>query len=119
MGETLSRRDFVGLLGLGAASMLAPSGWAAAVSREEAAKGLLIRPYLQPGPRAGDGPDCKDLVWMTDAREETFTVEFGWDGASPQSAAVQRIEIALKAPTPEQLKKNPATLPTTLPTTGE
>jgi hypothetical protein len=113
MDQTISRRDFVGLLGLSAALTLAPSGWAAAVSREEAEKGLLIRPYLQPGPRAGDGPDCKDIVWMTDAREETFSVEYGWAGAPPRSAVVQRAEIKLKAPTPEQLKKKPATPPTT------
>jgi hypothetical protein len=111
MGQTISRRDFVGFLGLGAASLLAASGWAAAVSKEEAEKGLLIRPYLQPGPHAGEGLDCKDIVWMTDAREETFSVEYGWAGVPARSGVVQHVEIKLQAPTSEQLKKKPTALP--------
>ena len=82
--EQWSRREFVGRLGLGAAALaLAPSGWARAVTPDEAAGGLRVRPYLQPGPVAGDGLDAKDVLWLTDADAAgDFTVEYGWEGVA-------------------------------------
>src|SRR5436190_19015170 len=102
--DRLRRRDFVNLLGAagaGAALALSPSGWAAPVTPAQAAKGLLVRPYLQPGPAATSPDlDAKDVLWLTDPRGGggggEFTVEYGWDNAPPRTAAVHRNEIRLK-----------------------
>lgn len=106
--DQVSRREFVKLLG---GLALAPTFWALPVSAAEAASGLLVRPYLQPGPNAGDGLDSKDLVWLTDPSAGAFSVEYGWDGVPARTAVVRRDEIRLKPPTPEQLKKKPTTNP--------
>lgn len=106
--DHVSRRTFVKLLG---GLAVAPACWAQPVSAAEAAGGLLVRPYLQPGPHAGGGTDCKDLVWLTEPSAGDFVIEYGWDGEPTRIAAVNRDEIQLKAPTPEQLKKKPTTNP--------
>jgi hypothetical protein len=106
--DQVSRRDFVKLLG---GLAMAPAYWALPVSPAEAASGLLVRPYLQPGPHAGDGLDCKDVAWLTDPSAGDFSIEYGWDNAPARTAVVHRNEIQLKAPTPEQLKKKPTTNP--------
>jgi hypothetical protein len=115
MSEPLRRREFIGgVLGGAAALTLAPWGWAAVVTPAQAAQGLLVRPYLQPGPHTTGDVDAKDLLWLADPRAQTFTVEYGWEGgppAPPKTAPVRRTDIQLAAPTPAQLKAKPTVNP--------
>ncbi len=110
MSNPFSRRQMVGLLAAGtvfAATVSDATVEAGAVAPGNSMPkdGLIVPPYIQPGPTASEGADSKDVIWLTDAAGGNFAIEFGWDGAASRPTPVKHAAISLKAPTAEQLKK--------------
>ena len=64
---------------------------------------LLVRPYVQPGPRSTVGTtDDVRLIWLTAPTDAMFTVEYGPVGGETRPAKVERTEFSFPS-APNQL----------------
>lgn len=61
---------------------------------------LLVRPYLQPGPKPMVGPtDDMRLIWLTEPTDAPFTVEYGPVGGPTATAKIERTEFSFPSAT--------------------
>jgi predicted phosphodiesterase len=61
---------------------------------------LLVRPYLQPGPKPMVGPtDDMRLIWLTEPTDASFKVEYGPVGGPTAVAKVERTEFTFPSAT--------------------
>ncbi len=101
---TRFRRHF--LAGLMPAKTLTLLSLAAALSH---AQTVLVKPYVQPGDGATlVGHDVKTLVWLTDAKPGTFTVEYAVKGGPALSATPVSTPLDFAKATPKPTTPQPA-----------
>jgi acid phosphatase type 7 len=63
-----------------------------AIASAASAQTVLVKPYIQPGNPPAD-QDVKVLTWLTDQKPGAFTVEYGWQGIAPKTAAPERTKM--------------------------